>query len=487
MDDGTYYIYAVISDTTSSVSDYGEASITIDTTPPSVSAEPPGGTYSSAQSVEVSADEPGWIYYTTDGSEPTTGSLLYSAPIGIAETTILKFMAMDALGNRSATVTEVYVFDSARPSLVILEPSGDIFTNAEAVGISWEDADDDDNAVVALFYDTDAEGNDGVMIVSGIEEDADEESDTYLWHIGGLDEGAYYIYGSITDDQETVLSPYAAGAVIIDRTAPVPEASPQGGLYTTPQSVVLSANEPAHLYYTLDGTEPTAASSLYDNPIMVEANTTIRFMAVDAAGNQSGVSIADYIIQEEVQDISIIVRTDKARKLIGVKVYAFTATGSYTGKYALTDADGIAHFDPADFGGGEYRFRVDYAGNQFWSEVFNITGAGAMVVTIPEEAVEVTVVTGSGPGAGVRVYLFSEAGSYLSQYETTDEAGTVSFVLPEGRSFAFRADMFGNQYWSDLITVSEGAVNTVTVDVGGGIFGVTVQEGDETPIAGIGV
>ena len=40
-----------------------------DTTPPLVNASPPGGTYSSAQSITLSANEPATIYYTTNGAE----------------------------------------------------------------------------------------------------------------------------------------------------------------------------------------------------------------------------------------------------------------------------------------------------------------------------------------------------------------------------------------------------------------------------------
>src|SRR5690606_24790439 len=72
-----------------------------DTIPPTVTASPPSGTYFTEQSVELVSDEPATIYYTTDGSEPTTNSTVYDAAIIISESTTLKFFAVDSADNPS--------------------------------------------------------------------------------------------------------------------------------------------------------------------------------------------------------------------------------------------------------------------------------------------------------------------------------------------------------------------------------------------------
>lgn len=79
-----------------------------DITPPTVNANPTGGNYDTAQNVVLTANEPATIYYTTNGSDPTTSSTQYSGPINIGTTTTLKFMAVDTAGNQGNIQTETY-------------------------------------------------------------------------------------------------------------------------------------------------------------------------------------------------------------------------------------------------------------------------------------------------------------------------------------------------------------------------------------------
>jgi len=52
----------------------------------------------------------------------------------------------------------------------------------------------------------------------------------------------------------------------------------------------LTSSDPAaEIFYTTDGTEPSADSTLYESPMQVEEPTTLEFMALgpaDEAGNR---------------------------------------------------------------------------------------------------------------------------------------------------------------------------------------------------------
>jgi hypothetical protein len=401
-----------------------------------------------------------------------------------------RVQAVDEHGLASAwtAAAAFFVMDNGvddPPEITILEPAAHLLTNQDTVLIRWEDNDPDSNATISLYYDTDDSGEDGTLIVAALEEDPEEAADTYMWDISGL-EGTYYIYASITDGNFSITS-YGQAAITIDRTPPTGEAAPPGGTYSIAQTVSLSADEAAEIYYTNDGTAPTNESFLYKDPIEITETTTLKLMAVDGAGNQSETITEVYTIVEEPVNLAVTVVTDKGRELSGVKVYAFTESGSYTGKNSTTDESGTAFFALEDFEDGNYKFRVDYLGSQFWSQMVTMPGTAAIEVMIEEETVAVAVTTGSGPAEGVRVYLFSESGSYLGIYEVTDTAGMVYFDLPVGRGFKFRADILGGQYWSDIATVSGGGMNSASVEAGGGLFQVTVEKTPGSPMEGIKV
>lgn len=73
------------------------------------SAIPAGGTYTTIQSVTISMSTAGAsIYYTTNGSTPTTSSTLYTGAIAISTSTTLKAIAVKAGMNDSAVMSEAY-------------------------------------------------------------------------------------------------------------------------------------------------------------------------------------------------------------------------------------------------------------------------------------------------------------------------------------------------------------------------------------------
>lgn len=91
-----------------------------------------------------------------------------------------------------------------------------------------------------------------------------------------------------------------ADEIIFDITAPTAWATPSGGIYNTAQSVTLTASEPASIYYTTDGSTPTASSIQYIGaPINIMVSTVLKFIAIDNAGNQSPIYAENYTIDTE--------------------------------------------------------------------------------------------------------------------------------------------------------------------------------------------
>ena|GEM_PF-2374481 len=109
--DQWYLVDDIVISTTSIPADYIPGAVVSDTTAPSTTANPAGGTFTSAQSVTLSANEAATIYYTTNGTTPTTSSTVYSSPINIAATTTLKFFAKDTAGNSETVKTQTYTIN----------------------------------------------------------------------------------------------------------------------------------------------------------------------------------------------------------------------------------------------------------------------------------------------------------------------------------------------------------------------------------------
>jgi Chitobiase/beta-hexosaminidase C-terminal domain/Putative Ig domain len=370
---------------------------------------------------------------------------------------------------------------NAAPDISILSPAEPVATNAASFLIQWDDSDPDSSARIALYYDNDASGGDGILIAENLAEDPDGEADSYSWDITAI-EGTFHLYATITDEQNST-TVYGSVPVTIDRTSPEITPFPPGGSYPTPRSVTLSTDEAAEIYYTLDGSEATTAAALYSAPIEIAASTTLKCLAVDVAGNIGPVLHETYTI--DPRRLAVNVSTDKGRVLSGVKVYVFSTAGSYTGKSGTTDADGKAVFNPDDFTDGNYKIRIDYLGNRFWSAPFSLPEDLQADIVIDEESAEVTVRFAGADAEGVKVYLYTESGGYLGTYQITDQHGKVSFVLPIGIAYSFRTDILGSQYWGLSNTIVAGGGNQLTLDAGGGRYLINLMENAETPMPGI--
>ena len=84
------------------------ATYTIAATPPTFS--PKAGTYTSAQSVSMTDSTTGaTIYYTTDGTTPTSSSTLYGGPITVAATQTVKAIAVASGYSNSAVASAAYL------------------------------------------------------------------------------------------------------------------------------------------------------------------------------------------------------------------------------------------------------------------------------------------------------------------------------------------------------------------------------------------
>lgn len=99
------------------------SSFTIDTIAPTAKSNLNAGFYNTTQYVKLSMSENGTIYYTTNGTNPTTSSTKYLSAITITKTTVLKYMAVDLAGNKSPVYTQTYTIDKVAPKITSTTPT----------------------------------------------------------------------------------------------------------------------------------------------------------------------------------------------------------------------------------------------------------------------------------------------------------------------------------------------------------------------------
>ena len=156
--------------------------------------------------------------------------------------------------------------------------------------------------------------------------------------------------------------------------------------------------------------------------------------------------------------------TSGVTPVINTRVYLFTESGSYTGKYGDTNTSGIVEMQ--GIGEGNYKMRVNYLSKRYWSPVFFFNETATVPYDLGGGTVYANVTAGGTPISGVRVYAFTPSGSYTGVYADTNTSGIAEFTSLGGGDFKFRVNYLARRFWSDVFTAADGIV--VNVDLGGG-------------------
>ncbi|TMI82234.1 MAG: hypothetical protein E6H04_05135, partial [Bacillati bacterium ANGP1] len=118
--------------------------ILIPVPPPTFS--PPGGTYGAPLSVTLSDTQSATIYYTTDGSTPTTASTVYAGAISVTQSMTIKAMAAASGMTNSSVASATYTLRTATPTF---SPPAGTYVLPQLVSIS------DASPGATIYYTTD--------------------------------------------------------------------------------------------------------------------------------------------------------------------------------------------------------------------------------------------------------------------------------------------------------------------------------------------
>lgn len=293
-----------------------------------VTASVDSGNYLTPQEVALNNVNQATIYYTIDGSEPSTSSLQYESAIIIESDTEMKVLAVKD-GVRSRVQTFNYVIaeesevvtggifeDFEEEQSVILTSTTRV--NAELTtsefyagnqSLHYEVTESGDPEVTSgsilveksspidttgyshvSFWIKDVQGNNGIKVA--LQDAANKEGDfgAESW-VDGAEKDVWTPLSvpldGLTELQGIRFGEWNSGFYYIDHiqltnfdiTQLNAKSSVESGTYHVDQIIELSSELGENIYYTTDGTEPNTSAYLYASPITISEDTVLKVVA----------------------------------------------------------------------------------------------------------------------------------------------------------------------------------------------------------------
>jgi hypothetical protein len=234
----------------------------------------PAGTYTSVQTVTITDGTAGaTIYYTTDGSTPTTASALYSGPVSISSTETLQAIAAATGLTNSAVASAAYTINLPAAATPTISVPGGTYNTTQSVTLA------DTTAGASIFYTL----------------DGSTPTTSSSLYTKPITISSSETLNAIAGGTNFSSSPVATAAYNLVVAAPA--LSVAAGTYTTIQTVAITdTTTGASIYYTLDGSTPTSSSTLYTGPITVGVSETINAIGIENGFTSSSVASAAYTI-----------------------------------------------------------------------------------------------------------------------------------------------------------------------------------------------
>jgi hypothetical protein len=244
---------------------------------------PVAGTYGSGQTVTITCSTPGpTIYYTTDGTTPTTISPIYVNPIVISTTTQLKAIATATGYTQSNVQSGTYTITGTQCATPTSSPASGTYATTQTVTLSCS------TPVSTIYY-----------TVNGTQPTTSSPIYSSPLTVSATETIKAIATASGFTQSNTLSATYTITAA----QAGTPTFSPVGGSYTTTQTVTIFCTSPSPtIYYTTNGTTPTTGSTVYTGPFTVSATETIKAIATSSGLATSNVGTANYIVGATLYD-----------------------------------------------------------------------------------------------------------------------------------------------------------------------------------------
>jgi sugar lactone lactonase YvrE len=371
------------------------------------------GTYVGPQTVTLTTASNGVsLYYTTNGAPPNVNSTKYAGPITVSSSETLSVIAAGTGYTSSSVVTATY-YISAPPSAPTFSPAAGNYNNAVPITLS----DSGSNATFYYTLDgstpttssTKYSGSipmhsgqtiNAIATIPGYSGVSPVGSATYtltaatpMANVSGgtytgpqsvtlttATTGGYIAYttngttptasssiysGPITIGASETLkfvglatgytsSPVVTETFYIGQPPATPMLSISGGVYNNAQTVSISESAPgATIYYTLNGTAPTASSLKYTGPLTINNSVTLNAVAISPGYNPSTVVSATYTLTAATPVVSLPTGTYTGPQTVTITTASTNANLFYTTNNTLPTSSSTKYTGPITISSSE--------------------------------------------------------------------------------------------------------------------------------------
>lgn len=356
------------------------AGLVVQTTP---TFSPVAGAVAIGDTITISSASSSAIYYTLDGTIPTTASPRQSVtPAVVAALPFtLKAIAVRT-GYYQSNVGSAAYTQAASANLSGLVVSGSITGYTFAAGTYTYTGAAVLNAVASVTVTPTGQG---VITVNGVEVTSGQASDPIAL-VAGVAQTITIVATETGKSPKT----YTVGITRNAGVVGTPVLTPAAGAITWGDTIAITSANANAIYYTIDGSTPTAAKTLYEAPVAVSSAITMKAIGITAGWDNSAVKTEAYTQLAATVPASITLAVGGATPVGGVTNVAIPNAGATdnTGKiigwvdgtankikFTVTDDTGTSTIT---IGGAAYVSGADYA----------VAAAGSpitIVVTTTEE------------------------------------------------------------------------------------------------------